>query len=91
MISILTGTLSFDYSLFQMTDGNYWYKVISPGLLFRLFRVKSSRPLISGSAIIVRGKWILFFKKQEYVYRHFGIEEKENITDILRKRERICL
>ena len=72
---IATGTLSLDYRTKQVWDGVVWYKVLSPSLLYRLIEGKHTRKYISGTWISFN-QWIIWFKKDKFIYRHFKIEER---------------
>lgn len=71
-----------------MTDGNCWYYVLSPSLLFRLINKKYTRPLINGTALILGGRFIVWFLKHKYVYQHFKIEEPVSWVDIVKQVRR---
>lgn len=86
-IAIGRGALGFDYKANQMSDGIYWFKVLSPSLLLRLRNRKPTRNYISGVWLVI-GDTIVFFIKKRYVFQSRDIKEDMTVYDIIQNKRR---
>lgn len=77
------GCLLYDYKTKEVTDGNCWYRVVSPSLIYRLWFNKPTKRNIDGKWLLI-GNTIVWFKKIDYIHQHTKLKETYTRSSIKR-------
>lgn len=86
------GTLTFDNVKKQVSDGNIFYKVLSPSLK-RLLNKNPSRSYVCGRFLAIKNIIFCFKKEKRYTFKHYLINETTDVCKIMKtkRKERIVL